>query len=135
MPARMKIKMRKMLNLIHRQYGIKTIKENIDCCEEVKDYIEANFEQIITLNDISALFEISKFTISKKFKSKYNVSIIAYYNLKRLEYAKKELLEHKKSISSIAKALNFTDVYTFSKFFKMHTGASPKKYREGSELV
>jgi AraC-like DNA-binding protein len=129
------IKMLKMLNLIHSQYGIKTIKENIDYCEAIKDYVDANFEQIINLDDISKLFEISKFTISKKFKSKYDVSIIAYYNSKRLEYAKKELTDNQKSISSIAKVLNFTDVYTFSKFFKMHTGVSPKKYRESSMLV
>lgn len=129
------IKMLKMLNLIHRQYGIKTIKENIDYCEAIKDYVDANFEQLINLDDISKLFEISKFTISKKFKSKYDVSIIAYYNSKRLEYAKKELTDNQKSISSIAKVLNFTDVYTFSKFFKMHTGVSPKKHREDSRIV
>lgn len=124
------IKMTKLLNLIHSELGITKIKNKIDHCEIVKDYIDAGFEKIITLEEIASLYEVNKFTISKKFKERYNVSIIAYYNEKRLEYAKAALSKPDASVTKISEHLNFTDIYTFSKFFKMHTGLSPRAYKE-----
>lgn len=123
------IRMTKLLNLIHDELGITKIKDKIDYCEVVKDYIDAGFEHIITLEEIASLYEINKFTISKKFKERYGISIIAYYNTKRLEYAKSELKKPDASITKLSEHLNFTDVYTFSKFFKMHTGVSPRTYK------
>ena len=123
------IKMTKLLNLIHSRLGITEIKNKVDYCEVVKDYIDAGFEKIITLEEIASLYEINKFTISKKFKDRYGTSIIAYYNKKRLEYAKAALSAPESSVTKISDYLNFTDVYTFSKFFKMHTGLSPRAFK------
>ena len=124
------IRMLRMLNLIHNELGITKIKDKIDYCEVVKDYIDAGFERIMTLEEIALLYEINKFTISKKFKQRYGISIIAYYNEKRLAYAKSELSKPRASVTAISEHLNFTDVYTFSKFFKMHTGMAPRTYKE-----
>lgn len=123
------IRMTKLLNLIHAELGITKIKDKIDYCEVVRDYIDAGYERIITLDEIASLYEINKFTISKKFKERYGTSIIAYYNAKRIEYAKGELEKPYTSITELSDHLNFTDVYTFSKFFKMHTGMSPRTYK------
>ena len=123
------IKMTKLLNLLHKELGISPVKPKIDHCELVRDYIDANFESIISLDEIASLYEINKFTISKKFTARFGESIIAYYNSKRLEFAKSELLNTDSTISAISESLNFTDVYTFSKFFKMHTGVSPTDFR------
>ena len=124
------IRMTKLLNLIHEKLGISKIKTKVDFCEAIKDYIDAGFEKIITLDEISELYDINKFTISKKFKARYGTSIIAYYNEKRLDYAKSELAKPENSVSRVSESLNFTDVYTFSKFFKMHTGMSPRAFKQ-----
>ncbi len=123
------IRMTKLLNLIHERLGITKIKPRLDICEIVKDYIDAGFERIITLDEISELYDVNKFTIAKKFKDRYGTSIIAYYNEKRLAYAKRKLSKPSVTVSQVSSALNFTDVYTFSKFFKMHTGMSPRAYK------
>jgi len=124
------IKMTRLLNLIHHRLGISPVKPRIDYCESVRDYIDANYESIISLDDIASLFEINKFTVSKKFTKRFGISIIAYYNSKRLEFAKAQLEGSALTVSEISERLNFTDVYTFSKFFKMHTGVSPTAYRQ-----
>lgn len=124
------IRMTKLLNPIHEKLGITKIKSRVDFCEAVKDYVDAGFERILTLEEICALYQINKFTISKKFKQRYGVSIIAYYNKKRLDYAKSELAREEISVSRVSESLNFTDVYTFSKFFKMHTGMSPRAFKQ-----
>lgn len=125
------IKMLKLLNLIHDRLGIKNVKGDVDFCEALKDYIDANFEQIITLDDIAALYEVNKFTALRKFKKRYGVGIIEYYNALRLEFAKKSLQKEGHTITYVSNQLHFTDVYTFSKFFKNHTGTSPRAYKSG----
>jgi AraC-like DNA-binding protein len=127
------IKMTKLLNLLHKELGISPVKPKIDHCELVRDYIDANFESIISLDEIASLYEINKFTVSKKFTARYGISIIAYYNQRRLDFAKAELSGGKLSVGGISERLNFTDVYTFSKFFKMHTGVSPTDFRRGKK--
>ena len=127
------IRMTKLLNLVHEKLGITKIRGRVDFCEAVKDYIDAGFERILTLEEICELYQINKFTISKKFKQRYGTSIIAYYNEKRLAYAKAELSKKGASVTRISEYLNFTDVYTFSKFFKIHTGVAPRTYKESCQ--
>lgn len=123
------IKMLKLLNLIHDRLGIKKVKATVDICEAVKDYIDANFEEALTLDDIAALYEVNKFTALRKFKKRYGVGIIEYYNALRLDFAKKSLQNPEHNVTYVSEQLHFTDVYTFSKFFKNHTGTSPRAYK------
>lgn len=44
-------------------------------------------------------------------------------------YAKLMLEQNDKSIKEIAQELNFPEQFTFRKYFKQHTGLSPKEYR------
>ena len=123
------IKMLKMLNLIHDRLGIKKVRGSVDICEAVKDYVDANFEQIITLDNLAELYEVNKFTLLRKFKRRFGMGIIEYYNSLRLNFAKDSLLRAENSVSRVAEQLHFTDVYTFSKFFKIHTGMAPRTYK------
>lgn len=52
-----------------------------------------------------------------------------------LNEAKTLLLSTKNTIYIIASELQFSDQYAFGKFFKKHTGLSPKKYRNKNEIV
>lgn len=52
-----------------------------------------------------------------------------------LNESKVLLLNTKKTISLIAQILGFSDQYAFGKFFKKHTGISPKNYRIENHLV
>lgn len=49
--------------------------------------------------------------------------------------AKINLLDNNTSIKEIANQLGFADQYTFGKFFKKHTGLSPKHYRLENTLI
>ena len=48
-----------------------------------------------------------------------------------IKQTQKMLRETALSITEIALQLNFSDIYTFSRFFKQKTGTSPKLYRDG----
>ena len=46
-----------------------------------------------------------------------------------MSYAKMQLITTKKSISEISSELYFSDQYAFGKFFKKHSGVSPRTFR------
>ncbi|MEE1047382.1 MAG: AraC family transcriptional regulator [Clostridia bacterium] len=97
-----------------------------------KNYIDSNFLSVITLDFLSNQFYMNKYTMMRKFKSLYKQNIISYYRQKRIEYAKDMLISTSVSISSLAEKMNFTDIYSFSRFFKACTGLSPREYRKNS---
>ena len=127
-----KAKMVLLLRLLIKQFGEKEKKNSPDSyCEEIKEYIDENFEQILTLDDLERQFGINKYTLLRNFKRAYGENVISYYNEKRIAHAQKMLRETVLSITEIALQLNFSDIYTFSRFFKQKTGTPPKLYREG----
>ena len=65
-----------------------------------------------------------------KFNKIYKQNIISYYHDKRMEYAKKMLYQSKLSIGAIAEKMSFSDIYSFSRFFKNNEGISPTEYRK-----
>lgn len=66
----------------------------------------------------------------RRFKAMYQQSILAYYRTQRLDYAKTALAATTLSVTELSQRLNFTDIYSFSRFFKTHTGCSPRAYRK-----
>ncbi len=110
--------------------GYTNTQQNHKHISVIKDYIDNNFTQIITLDSLSKQFHINKFTLLRLFKACYSQGIISYYRNKRAEFAKTLLKTTKLSIASIGSQLSFTDVYSFSRFFKTYAGCSPKEYRK-----
>ncbi len=98
--------------------------------EATKNYIDNNYLSILTLESLSKQFFMNKYTLLRKFKSKYNVTVIDYYHNKRIEYSKNKLKTTTLSITAISEKLNFVDIYSFSRFFKTYVGCSPTEYRK-----
>ena len=84
----------------------------------------------MTLDGLSEQFFLNKYTLMRKFTEKYGVTVIAYYNKRRAEAAKQLLASTRLSVSEVSEALGFADIYTFSRFFKNATGASPTSFRK-----
>lgn len=101
----------------------------------VKNYIDNNFLNIITLDSLSKQFYFNKYTLIRKFRLMYRENVIAYYRNKRLLYIKNALKTTNLSVTDLSEKLNFTDIYSFSRFFKTHTGYSPTEYRKKEEKL
>lgn len=96
----------------------------------VKNYIDNNYLSLITLDALAKQFYINKYTLLRKFKSMYNQNIICYYRNKRISYIKNALKTTTLSMTALAERLNFSDIYSFSRFFKTYVGCSPTVYRK-----
>ena len=80
--------------------------------------------------DISRALGTSTSYLSRIFKESTGETIIRTINKKRIETAKAYLKETDLKVYEVADILGFENVTNFSRFFKKHTGVSPKDYKE-----
>lgn len=128
-----KAKMLELLDCILTQFDSSKItsKEVIhNPVMAVKNYIDNNYLSVITLDSLAKQFYYNKYTLMRKFKTMYGQNIISYYHNKRVEYIKTILSETSLPITTLAEKLNFSDIYSLSRFFKTHVGCSPTAYRK-----
>ncbi|WP_167958352.1 AraC family transcriptional regulator [Anaerosporobacter faecicola] len=95
------------------------------------NYLNENYEQRISLEQIAHNMYLSPVYISKIFKEETGESPINYLIKIRLERAKEFLqTSNGSSIKNIAKQVGYDDVYHFSKLFKKYYGISPLYYKK-----
>ncbi len=93
----------------------------------VKNYIDFNYKNNLSLDTLSSQFNYNKYYILKKFKDQYGVSPIQYYNNLRLMEAKRLLKTH--SVNETAELLRYSSIYVFSRAFKNKFGIYPTQYK------
>lgn len=105
-----------------------TSSDTIDI-QKVKEYLDANFKEKITLDDLASRFYISKYYLLELFKERYGVTVNAYLNQLRVTYIKKQLRFTDETVERIAEELHIEPTY-LSRLFKKMEGTSPSKFRK-----
>lgn len=100
----------------------------------IKNYIDSNYSQKITLDFLSKMFFINKFYLEENFKKHFGIPVIKYYNRVRFENACK-LLALGNSVGRKAEKLDFDNIYAFSRFFKNISGISPSAYKKSANNI
>lgn len=95
----------------------------------VAEYIERNFDRNISLDELTALTELDKFTLCRKFKEATGGTIIEFLNYVRLRKAEGLLLYSDKNVSETAFLCGFSSIQYFNKVFKKYMGISPGKFK------
>lgn len=98
--------------------------------QDVKDYLDAHWDQKIVLDDLANEFFINKFYLTRLFKQQYGVSIINYLLERRITQAKGLLRFTNQTVEFIGAACGFDDANYFSRAFKNIEGVSPTEYRK-----
>ena len=94
------------------------------------EYICANFNADISLEDVAETVHLNATYFSTLFKQSTGSSFKEYLNMIRVEESKRLLANTNYSIIDIAIATGFEDQSYFSKVFKKYTGITPKQYRQ-----
>lgn len=97
---------------------------------EIVEYVENNYAERITLDELAFLFHTNRSTLCKEFRQATGQTLGQYVADKKLSEAKRKLSQKKKSVTQIADELHFESVPYFCEFFKKHTGLTPSEYRE-----
>ncbi len=95
----------------------------------IKDYLDENYTQQISLALLSNLFKMNKYILEKEFKKKYGLAIIEYLLRVRIIKAKELLRFSDKTIEEIGRCVGINEPYYFSRVFKKIEGISPREFR------
>lgn len=135
--VRSKLLLGEVLFLVYRccqsNKNIKTdrisLPENSKILEAIQ-YIQSNFHNKLSLEDVAGKLFIHPDYFSRLFKREMGISFVEYVNNTRIEYAKSLLQKNKMSVKEISELSGFENESTFSRNFKLFTGASPSEYRK-----
>lgn len=113
--------------LEHENTPIK--KEQRTAIEQVVRYIEKNYADAITIDDMMKEIHISKYHFIRLFNRVIGATPYNYLTTHRINMAKKLLYSTDKTVADIAEACGFSDTSNFITQFKKHTGQKPLQYR------
>ncbi|WP_409341863.1 helix-turn-helix domain-containing protein [Paenibacillus sp. MBLB4367] len=100
-----------------------------EAIREVANYVQLHAGKPHRLEDLAARANLSPRYFSAKFKELIGESVQDYVIRTRLERAEHLLRYAGMSVSEVAGALGYRDVFFFSRQFKQHTGKSPSELR------
>lgn len=104
--------------------------QSLKSLQPVLSYINKNFEQNITLEQLANLSNLSVSRFTTKFKQIMGVSAITYVNQVRLKRACQLLINTNDPILNIATVCGFNNISNFNVLFKKAVGCSPHDYRK-----
>ncbi|WP_025676213.1 response regulator [Paenibacillus polymyxa] len=96
---------------------------------DIARYLDAHYDEDISLQDIASRFYLSREYISRKFKQEYGVNLSDYLCQIRMGKAKLLLLNDKLRLHHIAGMVGYQDEKYFGKVFKKLEGVTPGEFR------
>ena len=116
------------LSLIYKliYYLFNEKKENSSIPEKIRQYIDFNYMENISVLTISNYFGYERSYLYRIFKNHLGVGIKEYIIKTRMEHAQ-ILLKQGYSVNKTSLAVGYKDPTNFSKAYKKHFGESPKK--------
>ena len=101
---------------------------------EIITYVDENFLERITIAELAFLFKTNRATLCRDFKRETGMTLLSYINEKKLALAKARILESEDTFTEIALSLRFESIHYFTRFFKKHTGMTPKEWKQTADL-
>ena len=125
--------LRSQMNFITKMESINRIKastrmeivKRVFCAKQIMDDIYMNN---FNLDELARSCALSKFFLIKCFKQVFHTTPNQYFIGRKIEKAK-ELLAAGKTVSEVACTLNYPNIFSFSRQFKLCTNLSPSKYK------
>lgn len=107
-----------------------TYSPNEDLINDIKTYLDNNFDSSQCLYKLNERFCVSSFHFVRIFKNKFQVTPREYVLNCRIEESKKLLVLSEVRIIDIAFKSGFSSYTSFFTNFKKRTGISPVEYRK-----
>lgn len=101
----------------------------------MKDYIERNAAEKLTLEGIAAYAGLGVSRASELFKATFGTSLMAYVIELRLNMARERMLYDDATLEEISYACGFRTYTHFSRMFRSRYGMSPKEYERNNKVL
>lgn len=97
--------------------------------DEIKAYIDAHYNEQLTLANVSERFFIHGHYLSQLFRKKTGVTFLHYLTAVRMAQAKQLLLATDLKVYEISSLVGYDDSKYFSKIFERTAGMKPSEYK------
>ncbi len=97
--------------------------------KEVQNYIEQNFREKISIEELSSRFSVGRRNFDRRFIKATGNSPTEYIQRVKVESAKKSLEISRKTVSEIMYEVGYSDQKAFREVFRRFTGMSPVEYK------
>jgi len=96
---------------------------------QAQDFIEKNMGERISIEDLSARFNVGRRNFDRRFIKATGNTPIEYSQRVKIEAAKKALETNRNTINEVMYAVGYSDVKAFRELFRKITGFSPLEYK------
>ncbi|CAN5825127.1 helix-turn-helix domain-containing protein [soil metagenome] len=96
---------------------------------KAQEFIEQNFWQKITVDQLADKFAIGRRSLERRFKKATSNTVVEYIQRVKIEAAKKGFESSNKNIAEVMNEVGYNDTKAFRTIFKKTTGLSPIEYR------
>ncbi len=100
-----------------------------DEIKKIQDFIEANIEEKITVDQLAYRCDMNRVNFSRRFKRATQISPIEYIQRVKMEAAKRSLESSRKNINEVMYSVGYVDIKAFRNAFKKVTGITPWEYK------
>ncbi|MHA4809133.1 GlxA family transcriptional regulator [Flavitalea flava] len=108
----------------------KGIKDHDDqAIHQAQVYIEQNYREKLTVDQLAARFSISRRTFERRFKKSTSNTVVEYIQRIKIETAKLQLESGRKNVNEVMYDIGYSDTKAFRDVFKKITGITPASYR------
>lgn len=129
---------KRLIGLLHRYLGSVEEKEQAhatsDKVKEIVSYINVNYADKLSLDEIAEKSYSSKYYLAHSFKNQLGISIGNYIKEVRLFHSLRMLENTNDKIVTIALANGFPNVRSFNEAFKIRYELSPAEFREQRQI-
>jgi transcriptional regulator GlxA family with amidase domain len=96
---------------------------------KVQEYIEANYQDKTTVDELCDRFGIARRTFERRFKKATNNTVLEYWQRVKIEAAKRQLEVSRKTVGEVMYEVGYNDTKAFRDIFKKVVSMSPVDYR------
>ena len=105
-------------------------KDHVDePIKKAQAFIEGNFHQKITVDELASMFSLSRRNLERRFKRATSNTVVEYIQRVKIEAAKMSLESTRENVNEVMYKVGYTDTKAFRTTFKKITGISPIQYR------
>lgn len=97
--------------------------------KKAQEFIEANFEERITVDHLANMLAVSRRNLERRFKKATSNTLVEYIQRVKIEAAKSRLESSRENVNEVMYKVGYTDPKAFRVTFKRITSLSPVQYR------
>jgi transcriptional regulator GlxA family with amidase domain len=104
-------------------------KHGDDMVQQAQEYIEANLQEKISAEQLSARFATGRRNFDRRFIKATGNTPLEYAQRVKMEFAKKAFETSRKSVQEVMYDVGYSDLKAFREVFRKVTGMSPLEYK------